>query len=58
VEVHALSSLIVDINQFGDMVKDALAFTEYKDQVTMLKRKYPHPERVDRIESDSGLWWD
>jgi hypothetical protein len=56
--VHALSSLIVDINQFGDMVKDALAFTEYKDQVTMLKRKYPHPERVDRIESDSGLWWD
>lgn len=57
-EVHALSSLRVDINQFGDMVKDALALSKHKDRLAMLKRKYPHPERVDRIESDSGLWWD
>lgn len=57
-EVHALSSLRVDINQFGDMVNDALALSEDQNRQTVLKRKYPDPQRVDRIESDSGLWWD
>eukprot|EP00890_Picochlorum_soloecismus_P003859 jgi/Picsp_1/4474/NSC_06695-R1_low quality protein: uncharacterized glycosyltransferase ago61-like len=57
-EVHALSSLRVDINRFRDMVEDALVFSVKQNGQATLKRKYPDPERVDRIESDSGLWWD